>query len=168
MEINSKIRGLRKKQGLSLQELSQRCGLSKGYLSKIERSKDAPRIAVLQSIANALKVPITDFFDSGSKAKQVSKNLDMLKKEDWLDHEVLLFRDQQLTDSNLIGFSRFMGDLEQAPIQESGRRFVEGYPEIYVVSNVIEEGVPIGSLGSGEAVWHRKALTLKLSFLRRW
>ena len=41
-----------------------------------------------------------------------------------------------------------------APIQENGRRFVEGHPEIYIVSNVIENGVPIGSLGAGEAMWH--------------
>jgi taurine dioxygenase len=39
-------------------------------------------------------------------------------------------------------------------VQETGRRFVEGLPELYVVSNVIENGQPIGSLGSGEAVWH--------------
>ena len=31
---------------------------------------------------------------------------------------------------------------------------MEGHPEIYVVSNVIENGVPIGSLGAGEAMWH--------------
>jgi taurine dioxygenase len=72
----------------------------------------------------------------------------------WIDHLVLLFRGQQLTDEDLIAFSRRFGNLDFAPIQESGRRFVEGYPEIYVVSNVIENGVPIGSLGAGEATWH--------------
>ena len=72
----------------------------------------------------------------------------------WLDHLVLLFRGQQLSDEDLIAFSRRFGDLDWGPIQETGRRFVEGHPEIYVVSNVIENGVPIGSLGSGEAVWH--------------
>ena len=72
----------------------------------------------------------------------------------WLDHLVLLFRGQQLNDDELIGFSRRFGDLDWAPVQETGRRFVEGHPEIYVVSNVIENGVPIGSLGAGEAVWH--------------
>jgi len=72
----------------------------------------------------------------------------------WLDHLVLLFRGQRLSDDDLIGFSRRFGDLDWAPIQETGRRFVEGKPEIYVVSNVIENGVPIGSLGAGEAVWH--------------
>jgi taurine dioxygenase len=72
----------------------------------------------------------------------------------WLDHQVLLFRNQQLTDDDLISFSRRFGELDCAPIQESGRRFVDGYPEIYVVSNVIENGQPIGSLGAGDAVWH--------------
>jgi taurine dioxygenase len=72
----------------------------------------------------------------------------------WLDNLVLLFRGQQLTDDDFIAFSRRFGDLDWAPIQETGRRFVEGYPELYVVSNVIENGVPIGSLGAGEATWH--------------
>ena len=72
----------------------------------------------------------------------------------WLAHEVLLFRGQHLTDDDLIAFSRRFGSLDHAPIQENGRRFVDGYPEIYVVSNVVENGVAIGSLGAGEAVWH--------------
>jgi taurine dioxygenase len=72
----------------------------------------------------------------------------------WLEHQVLLFRDQCLIDADLIRFSRRFGDLDVAPVQENGRRFVDGYPELYVVSNVVENGMAIGSLGSGEAVWH--------------
>ena len=72
----------------------------------------------------------------------------------WLDHQVLLFRDLQLTDDDLVAVSRRFGDLDEAPVQETGRRFVEGHPEIYVVSNVVQDGMAIGSLGSGEAVWH--------------
>ncbi len=72
----------------------------------------------------------------------------------WLDHLVLLFRDQYPSDADLIAFSERFGGLDYAPIQESGRRFVEGHPEIYVVSNVMQDGVPIGSLGAGEATWH--------------
>ena len=75
-------------------------------------------------------------------------------RDAWLQHQVLLFRDQPLTDAQLVAFSRRFGTLDLAPIQESGRRSVDGHPELYVVSNVVEGGVPIGSLGSGEAVWH--------------
>jgi taurine dioxygenase len=72
----------------------------------------------------------------------------------WLEHQVLLFHDQHLTDADLVAFSRRFGALDEAPVQETGQRFVAGHPEIYVISNVVQNGVAIGSLGSGEAVWH--------------
>jgi taurine dioxygenase len=73
----------------------------------------------------------------------------------WLDHAVLLVRGQSLSDDDLIAFSRRFGGLDFAPVQENGRAFVEGHPELYVVSNVLgADGKPIGSLGAGEAVWH--------------
>jgi taurine dioxygenase len=72
----------------------------------------------------------------------------------WHQHEVILLRGQTLRDQDLIAFSRRFGDLDWAPVQETGRRFVEGLPEIYIVSNVTVNGQPIGSLGAGEAVWH--------------
>ena len=75
-------------------------------------------------------------------------------KRAWHDHQVILLRGQTLGDHDLIGFSRRFGELDWAPVQESGRRFVEGLPEIYIVSNVTVNGEPIGSLGAGEAVWH--------------
>ncbi|MEO8051088.1 MAG: TauD/TfdA family dioxygenase [Acidobacteriota bacterium] len=75
-------------------------------------------------------------------------------RQAWNDYSVLVFRGQQLADDDLIAFSRRFGELDWAPVQETGRRFVEGHPEIYVVSNVIVNGEPIGSLGAGEATWH--------------
>src|SRR5712671_3316675 len=72
----------------------------------------------------------------------------------WHQHSALLVRGQSLSDQELIAFSRRFGDLDWAPVQETGRRFVEGLPEIYIVSNVTVNGQPIGSLGAGEAVWH--------------
>src|SRR5260370_39428876 len=86
------------------------------------------------------------------------KNLDVSQfaafKRAWHDHQVILVRGQTLSDHDLIAFSRRFGDLDWAPVQETGRRFVEGLPEIYIVSNVTVNGQPIGSLGAGEALWH--------------
>ena len=75
-------------------------------------------------------------------------------RDAWHQHQVILLRGQTLDDQDLIAFSRRFGDLDWAPVQETGRRFVEGLPEIYIVSNVKQNGEPIGSLGAGEAVWH--------------
>jgi taurine dioxygenase len=73
----------------------------------------------------------------------------------WNRHGALLFRDQHISDDDLLAFSRRFGDLDPPPVQEHGRQSPEGYPDIYVVSNVLDaKGAPIGALGAGEAVWH--------------
>jgi taurine dioxygenase len=70
-------------------------------------------------------------------------------------HGGLLIRDQRLEDDDLVAFARRFGELDHAPVMENGRTAVAGRPEIYVISNVLgADGVPIGSLGAGEAVWH--------------
>jgi taurine dioxygenase len=77
-------------------------------------------------------------------------------KQVWHAHRGLIaFPRQSLSDDSLLEFSRRIGDLDRPPNQERGRQSAEGYPEIYVVSNVKDEtGQPIGALGDGEAVWH--------------
>ena len=75
--------------------------------------------------------------------------------EAWYAHSVLLFRNQHLDDAALIAFSRCLGALDLPPLNENGNTYVAEHPEIYVVSNVIgPDGIPIGSLGAGEAQWH--------------
>ncbi|HUS53948.1 MAG TPA: TauD/TfdA family dioxygenase [Thermohalobaculum sp.] len=67
----------------------------------------------------------------------------------------LLIRGQTLSPEDLVAFSRRLGDLDEAPVNEAGKTVVAGLPELYVVSNIKDaNGVPIGSLGAGEAVWH--------------
>lgn len=70
-------------------------------------------------------------------------------------YSALLFRNQKLNEDNLLRFSRFFGDLDEAPVNENGKTAVEGYPEIYVISNIVgSNGKGVGSLGAGEASWH--------------
>jgi taurine dioxygenase len=73
----------------------------------------------------------------------------------WQRHAFVLLRDQKLSDDDLLAFSRRLGTLDPPPNQERGRISPPGYPDIYVVSNVLDaKGEPIGALGAGEAVWH--------------
>jgi taurine dioxygenase len=71
----------------------------------------------------------------------------------WLEHCFVLFRDQHLADSDLVRFSRRFGELDLGPTMawQSGQ---QEFPEIFVISNVIENGQPIGFLGNQEADWH--------------
>ncbi len=75
----------------------------------------------------------------------------------WLDHCVVLVRGQTLDDPALMAFARNFGELEKAPSNENSAKFGgdhELYPEIAIISNIVENGRPIGSLGAGEASWH--------------
>lgn len=77
----------------------------------------------------------------------------------WLEHLVLLFRGQSLTDPQLIAFSRNFGELEFPPtrllnLKNRIDQKEDIPPEINVISNVKEDGKPIGQLGAGEAAWH--------------
>jgi taurine dioxygenase len=71
----------------------------------------------------------------------------------WLEHLVLLFRNQRLEDRALVDFTSRFGELEEAPLF-GGRRYVEEHPEVMIISNVAVDGRDIGSLGNAEAFWH--------------
>jgi taurine dioxygenase len=70
----------------------------------------------------------------------------------WDDHLVLRFRDQRLSDHDLMRFSQHFGVLDRAPINSDNVRPEEGY--VTVISNVTVDGKAIGGLGAYEAVWH--------------
>jgi taurine dioxygenase len=75
----------------------------------------------------------------------------------WLDHLVLLIRGPTLGDPALMAFARNFGELQFAPSNENSDKFGGDhalYPEIAVISNIIEQGRPVGALGAGEASWH--------------
>lgn len=62
MEIGKKIKDLRLKNGLTLEELASRSELSKGFLSQVERDLASPSIATLNDILEALGANLSDFF----------------------------------------------------------------------------------------------------------
>lgn len=60
--IGGEIKNLRKARGITLDALSEAAGLSKGYLSQIERGVSSPSVKALHSISRALGVTISWFF----------------------------------------------------------------------------------------------------------
>ncbi|WP_341369003.1 XRE family transcriptional regulator [Yoonia sp. BS5-3] len=60
--IGRVVRAQRRKQNITVADLSETTGLSIGMLSKIENGNTSPSLTTLQTLANALSVPITSFF----------------------------------------------------------------------------------------------------------
>jgi taurine dioxygenase len=67
-----------------------------------------------------------------------------------LDHHVAVFRSQRITPAQQIAFSRRFGRLQIHVLRQFG---LEAYPEVLVVSNIKENGKPIG-LGDAGHYWH--------------
>ncbi len=62
LAIGREVRQLRKGQSVTIAELASRTGLSVGMLSKLENGTTSASLTTLQTVANALRVPITAFF----------------------------------------------------------------------------------------------------------
>ena len=58
--VGDTLAALRQQQGLSMDELSRKAGVSKSMLSQIERAQANPTVAVVWRLANALGVPMAE------------------------------------------------------------------------------------------------------------
>lgn len=70
------------------------------------------------------------------------------------ENMLLLFRNQTLSDPELIQFGKRLGELDIAPYGYTNNQKEREYEEMVIISNVKEEGLPIGVLGDAEVVWH--------------
>jgi transcriptional regulator with XRE-family HTH domain len=66
MEIGEKVKTLRRANRVTLNELSEKSGVSKSLLSQIERSISVPTVTTLQKIADAFDIPISRMFSEDS------------------------------------------------------------------------------------------------------
>lgn len=82
MNIGSKIRQLRMENGLTQEELADRCELTKGFISQVEREMTSPSIATLQDILEALGTTLSEFFAEEEDEKIVFTSEDFFEKYD--------------------------------------------------------------------------------------
>ena len=74
----------------------------------------------------------------------------------WLRHPILRLRGLRVDDAQLQAFSRRFGPLEYAPMGRISDAERARLPNPYVttISNIVENGRPVGGLGNAEAAWH--------------
>ena len=104
-------------------------------------------------------IPIGEMIAADIQDANLSQPLDDVSiaaiTQAWNENLVLRFRNQHLSDADLIRFSSYFGELDPPGPNPYGVTFLPEFPEINVISNVKDDtGVPIGNLGDGEAVWH--------------
>lgn len=81
MNIGEKIKRLRVKNSLTQEELADRCELTKGFISQVERDLTSPSIATLVDILEGLGTNLKDFFNETVNEKIVFTKEDAFEME---------------------------------------------------------------------------------------
>ena len=81
-QIGEKIKRLRLQRGLTQEELADRCELSKGFISLVERNLTSPSIATLEDILASLGSDLSAFFARTGDERVVFGDDDICVKED--------------------------------------------------------------------------------------
>lgn len=82
MDIGEKLRLLRLQRGLTQEDLADRCELSKGFISQVERNLASPSIATLMDLLECLGSSLSAFFNEKQEQKIVFTPHDMFEKVD--------------------------------------------------------------------------------------
>jgi transcriptional regulator with XRE-family HTH domain len=72
VNVGHALQLLRARRGLSIRALAEKSGLAANTLSLIQNNKISPSVATLQSLASALEVPVTAFFENGSPKSRIA------------------------------------------------------------------------------------------------
>lgn len=81
MDIGKKLKRLRLKNQLTLEDVANRCELSKGFLSQVENNNCSPSISTLEDLLEVLGSSLSDFFSGGSEDKIVFTSRDYFVNE---------------------------------------------------------------------------------------
>lgn len=71
VDVGNRLRQLRESRAISMRTLATMSGLSANALSMIERGKTSPSVSTLYRLADALEVPITDFFSPATVREKI-------------------------------------------------------------------------------------------------
>lgn len=82
MQIGTKIKDLRIQKGLTQEELADRCELSKGFISQLERDLTSPSIATLVDILQCLGTDLKNFFNDSADEQIAFREADYFEKVD--------------------------------------------------------------------------------------
>ena len=82
MNIGETIRNYRTQKGMSQGDIEKRTGLLRCYLSRVENGHTIPSLDTLAKIAQAMEVPLGQFFAETSTNGANPKNLPALTEEE--------------------------------------------------------------------------------------
>lgn len=155
------LRAVRRQRGLTLERLAEQTGLTKSYLSKIERRHSTPSIAVALKLARALDVDVGRLFSDEAAEEKIT--VDRAHERSDADGE----RYQALA-SALLG--KFMSPFVVRP---TGKLIDDPHPEhagqefVFVHAGTVEldYGDQTVTLGTGDSAYFDASVSHKIRAL---
>ncbi|MDM1293073.1 helix-turn-helix transcriptional regulator [Sphingobacterium sp. N143] len=143
-KISFKIKEIRKEKGITIQEVANKAGVSKGLISQIENNRTIPSLLVLINIINALEVDLNEFF------KDFNSELDagpviVRKKDSYTSFEkeqAVGFHYKRIFTSTLESSTMDIVLLELLPDAERPMVVTEAYEYKYIISGQVEYSFP--------------------------
>lgn len=72
MILSERIRSIREQKNMTQGDIEARTGLKRSYVSRLEHGRTIPSLATLEKFAQALQVPLYQFFYDGQQPPQVA------------------------------------------------------------------------------------------------
>ncbi|MFC4231359.1 helix-turn-helix domain-containing protein [Parasediminibacterium paludis] len=94
VQITNKLKEVRKDKNITLQELADNAGVSKGMLSQVENNRTIPSLTVFLNIIKSLQIDVNDFFKDINSLPTANKVIFKKKSQN-----------QFFEKENAIGFS---------------------------------------------------------------
>ncbi len=162
-KISNKIKEIRKEKGITIQEVADRAGVSKGLISQIENNRTIPSLLVLINIINALNIDLNEFFkdfnselDSGPVVVRKKDTYSPFEKESAIGfHYKRIFTSAMDSSTMDIVLLELLPDA-QRPMVET-----EAYEYKYIISGQVEYifNDQIISLEEGDSIFFNGRLS---------
>ncbi|MBE6126110.1 MAG: helix-turn-helix domain-containing protein [Erysipelotrichaceae bacterium] len=98
MDLGKRVKQLRVKNGLTLEELASRTELTKSFLSQLERNLTTPSIPTLENIVEVLGVSLGEFFQEERSVQRTFTEQDYFEDEKELMKITYLVPNRQQND----------------------------------------------------------------------
>ncbi|GLO63885.1 transcriptional regulator [Vibrio sp. MACH09] len=107
LKLGQKIKNVRTKMGITLEEASQRTGLARSTLSKIENEQISPTFQAMQKLAMGLQIDMPQLFEP-PKSQAASGRRDITKKDEGKPHPTQTYEHEllatQLSNKKMMPF----------------------------------------------------------------
>lgn len=131
--LGDKIRALREERGISLEEMSQKLGLSLSYLSEVERGKRTPSLQSLYNICRYFSIPVSLLISTPAKMRVIGQKIKLNREAKGLTQKQL---------ARMSGLSSgLIAQLEAAKVQPSLKTIesLAGSLEVSVCYLILEQ-----------------------------